>query len=121
LLTASRLFHRTVINVDQLRRFTVGDVLPEISTPSATVGEGGVIRSSRQIQYNVVDGNLLEKIQCMNILGSYGAKIEALVKHLLHVQEIEPGAKSIGLLLLYPLSLITDRLPSILRVGGLFD
>jgi E3 ubiquitin-protein ligase SHPRH len=77
----------------------MGDALPEISTPSATLQDGGIIRSSRQIQYNMVDSDFLEKIQCMNILGSYGAKIEALVKHLLHVQEIEPGAKSIGPLL----------------------
>jgi hypothetical protein len=41
------------------------------------------------------DPKLFEDIQTMESFGSYGSKIQALVRHLLFLQVTEPGAKSI--------------------------
>jgi hypothetical protein len=89
---------RTPIDFDQLKRFTVDGAAPIDSAPAKTAksGNNAVPKTLRQIDYNVVDPGLQERIDSVEILGSYGSKIEALVKHILHVQQIEAGAKNIG-------------------------
>jgi hypothetical protein len=47
------------------------------------------------VTHNLVDPELFEDIQTMESFGSYGSKIQALVRHLLFLQATEPGAKSI--------------------------
>jgi len=41
------------------------------------------------------DPTLFAEIQTMESDGSYGSKIQTLVRHLLHIQLVDPGAKSI--------------------------
>jgi E3 ubiquitin-protein ligase SHPRH len=43
----------------------------------------------------VPDPTIFEEIQTMESNGSYGSKIQALVRHLLYIQFTDPGAKSI--------------------------
>lgn len=52
-------------------------------------------QTTRVIEYNTIDKDLLEEIQRIDSLGSYGSKIETLVKHVLYLQDSDPGSKSI--------------------------
>ena len=54
-----------------------------------------VPKSRRHIEYNLISEGTLDSVQMMESHGSYGSKIETLIKHLLYVQIVEPGAKSI--------------------------
>jgi len=51
--------------------------------------------SSAHIDYNVIDLDLLREIEEIDAHGSYGSKVQALVKHLLYLKMKEPEAKSI--------------------------
>ncbi|PCH42935.1 hypothetical protein WOLCODRAFT_90057 [Wolfiporia cocos MD-104 SS10] len=87
---------RTPISSDELQRFTIRQQPGETPrAPAPIVNNEAVPRSRRVIEYNVIDPHKFEDIQTMECLGSYGTKIETLVRHLLYIQLTEPGSKSI--------------------------
>ncbi|KAG6335414.1 hypothetical protein ID866_3675 [Astraeus odoratus] len=68
---------------NELQRFTIQDEVPPPQKPIMVNGEP-VPMSRREIEYNMIESE-----------GSYGNKIQTLVRHLLHIQIVDPGAKSI--------------------------
>ncbi|KAI0321149.1 SNF2 family N-terminal domain-containing protein [Amylostereum chailletii] len=89
---------RVPINVDHLQRFTVQAKDKEGTKPALVppkYNHDTVPKSRRQIEYNVIPSSLFEEIASMEARGSYGSKIQTLVAHLLYLQIVEPGAKSI--------------------------
>lgn len=84
------------INTDQLQRFAIEQKsdLPQ-QLPVRITDSGPVPKSRRQIQYNYIDRGLLDDIEAMESYGSYGSKIQTLVRHLLYLKIADPGAKSI--------------------------
>ena len=52
-------------------------------------------QSRRVIEYNTIDPEIMEEIKKIDCLGSYGTKIETLVRHLLYLEDVDPGCKSI--------------------------
>lgn len=52
-------------------------------------------KSHRKIEYSTISPSLLSEIDTMEVHGSYGTKIDTLVRHLLYLQLAEGGAKSI--------------------------
>ena len=103
---------RVVIRPDQLQRFAVGEKDKEKPPPPLpTVGEPAP-RKKREIQYNKIGEarsfqgyyqllmdslapELLAEVQTVESYGSYGTKIQTLVRHILYLQFKEPGTKSI--------------------------
>jgi len=85
---------RVPINVDQLQRFSLegNNTVPQ--RPVIVNGEPVPI-SHRQIKYNMIDVDVMNRIQDVEMNGSYGTKIEILTRHLLYIQMQEPGAKSV--------------------------
>ena len=47
------------------------------------------------IEYNRMPPDMWQEIQEVEIVGSYGSKIESLAKHLIWLQERDTGSKSI--------------------------
>ncbi|KAI5120240.1 hypothetical protein M0805_007544 [Coniferiporia weirii] len=91
---------RVIIDPDQLQRITMSgkkiETPPEPSDSQKPSDEKEVIpRSKRVIEYNVIDKEAFEEIQKVDCLGSYGSKIETLVRHLLYLEDVDPGCKSI--------------------------
>ncbi|TFK50586.1 hypothetical protein OE88DRAFT_1631458 [Heliocybe sulcata] len=87
---------RVMIDLDQLQRFTITSDSKERAAAPPKVQDGGLVPTSRrQIEYNYIDPHLFEEIEKMESNGSYGSKIQTLIRHLLHIQETDPGAKSI--------------------------
>lgn len=85
---------RVIINLDQLQRFTVEADKPAPAKP-VMANKEPVPVSRRKIQYNMINPTIFEEIQSTESNGSYGSKIQALVRHLLYIQFTDPGAKSI--------------------------
>ncbi|KIK38243.1 hypothetical protein CY34DRAFT_402958 [Suillus luteus UH-Slu-Lm8-n1] len=85
---------RVIINLDQLQRFTVEADKPAPAKPVMANKEPAPV-SRRKIQYNMINPTIFEEIQSTESNGSYGSKIQALVRHLLYIQFTDPGAKSI--------------------------
>ncbi|KAH9943662.1 SNF2 family N-terminal domain-containing protein [Amylocystis lapponica] len=87
---------RVAINTDQLQRFSI-DQKPgqPLQVPARMLHTGPVPKSRREIEYNVIDAQLLEEIQTMESYGSYGSKIQTLIRHLLYLALTDPGSKSI--------------------------
>lgn len=52
-------------------------------------------QSRRVIEYNTISPEVLEELKKIDCLGSYGTKIETLVRHLLYLEDVDPGCKSI--------------------------
>ena len=106
-VTASFCFHhrpdlRSInsvgLDVDNLQRFSVQEKTqdnPAPSMPDKSINKEAAPRSRRKIEYNTIRAGLFEEVQSMEVTGSYGSKIETLVRHLLYLQLAEPGAKSI--------------------------
>ncbi|KAH9916397.1 SNF2 family N-terminal domain-containing protein [Epithele typhae] len=88
---------RVPINSDQLQRFSIDNKSdqPPQPPPQILANNEMMPRSRRAIEYNYIDRQLLEDIQSQDLIGSFGSKIETLVKHLLYLNITEPGAKSI--------------------------
>jgi len=86
---------RVIIQPDQLQRFTVEGQQKDVPPPPMLNGNEPAPKIRREIRYNKIDPELFEDIQTMESFGSYGSKIQALVRHLLFLQATEPGAKSI--------------------------
>ncbi|KAF4586100.1 hypothetical protein EYR38_010373 [Pleurotus pulmonarius] len=84
---------RVPVAADQMQRFTVdeADKPPERNPKNDAV----VPKSRRVIEYNAIDASLFEQIQSVSSYGDFGSKIQTLVKHLLYLQQTEPGTKSI--------------------------
>ncbi|KAI6013221.1 SNF2 family N-terminal domain-containing protein [Pisolithus marmoratus] len=85
---------RVPVEMNELHRFTVQDELPPPPKPVLANGEL-VPKSRRSIEYNMISRSLFHEIQQIESEGSYGSKIQTLVRHLLHIQVSDPGAKSI--------------------------
>ena len=84
------------INVDTLQRFSIQQRDNDKNTQPPEKLQGDAIpKSRRKIEYNTVSHNLLSEIDTMEVRGSYGTKIDTLVRHLLYLQLADPGAKSI--------------------------
>jgi hypothetical protein len=84
------------INVDALQRFSIQTKDKDKAVPPPKMLQGDTIpKSRRKIDYNTVGHSLLAEIDTMEVCGSYGTKIDTLVRHLLYLQVTEPGAKSI--------------------------
>ncbi|KAI0632763.1 SNF2 family N-terminal domain-containing protein [Trametes polyzona] len=88
---------RVPINVDQLQRFSIDHKPDEAPKPPPQfLSNNEVIpRSRREIQYNFISPQVMQDIQAMESYGSYGSKIETLIRHLLYLEVVDPGAKSI--------------------------
>ena len=88
---------RVPIESDQLQRFAMVDPKTQLpaAAPARIVNNEPVPKSRREIQYNLIEPDLFESIQMMESHGSYGSKIQTLVRHLLYVQTADPGSKTI--------------------------
>ena len=88
---------RVPINPDQLQRFTVDNQPGEQPKPPPRILDNNEIMpmSRREIQYNFIAPDVLQDVQAMECHGSYGSKIETLVRHLLYLQVTDSGSKSI--------------------------
>ncbi|KAJ7595983.1 SNF2 family N-terminal domain-containing protein [Mycena floridula] len=87
---------RVPIDIDNLQRFAVADRSAAPAPGSdKPVNNELPPKSKRMIEYNMIDPAVFKKIQTVEAFGDYGTKIQTLVRHLLYLQEIEPGAKSI--------------------------
>ena len=84
------------INVDKMQRISTSTNGKEREVDvTKQLAPDDVPSSRRHIKYNAIDESLLEAIQSITSQGSYGSKIDTLIKHLLYLQETDPGAKSI--------------------------
>ncbi|KAI0035543.1 SNF2 family N-terminal domain-containing protein [Vararia minispora EC-137] len=89
---------RVPIHADNLQRFSVQPKAADDAGPPEKLLQGGKVavpRSRRKIDYNLIPHELFEEIESMESAGSYGSKIQTLVRHLLYLQIADPGAKSI--------------------------
>ncbi|KAI0060074.1 hypothetical protein BV25DRAFT_1956450 [Artomyces pyxidatus] len=90
---------RVPINVDTLERFSVQDGKdknkPAQSLPQKLTRGEPAPKSRRKIDYNIIRSGLAEEIDSMESHGSYGTKIQTLVRHLLYLQLADSGGKSI--------------------------
>ena len=83
---------RVAIDRRSLQRFTVEVTAKPAPGP---LEKHTVPKSHRHIEYNTISENLFGDIKTMESHGSYGSKIQTLVQHLLYIELVEPGAKSI--------------------------
>ncbi|KAK7046025.1 hypothetical protein VNI00_007020 [Paramarasmius palmivorus] len=81
------------IDIDKLQRFTLDD--PAKPPPPRIVNGEMVPRSTRRIEYNLLDPAILSEMQKIEAFGDFGNKIQSLVRHLLYLQQNDPGSKSI--------------------------
>ncbi len=90
---------RVGINPRELQRFVVESKEEQSALQPVRsirpISKESAPKSRRQIEYNVIDPDVFESIQTMESHGSYGSKIQTLIRHLLYVQVIDPGAQSI--------------------------
>ena len=89
--------HNSVpIDVGNLQRFTVKNAAVDPGAPSKLLPNGESLpRSRRRIEYNSISHDVKDEIESFEVAGSYGSKIETLVRHLLYLEVTDPGAKSI--------------------------
>ncbi len=52
-------------------------------------------KSRRKIEYSTISPSLLAEVDTMEVRGSYGTKIDTLVRHIVYLQLADVGAKSI--------------------------
>lgn len=86
---------RVAIRSDQLQRFAVGVKAETQEAPPRIVNNEPAPKSRRHYEYNFIDRTVMKSINMMEAHGSYGSKIETLLRHLLYIQLVDPGAKSI--------------------------
>lgn len=91
------LYSSVIIDVDQLQRITLTENkrIEQLEAPPDPKAKGPAPKTRRIIRYNTIKPELFDEIENMEAHGSYGSKIETLVRHLLYLQEKEPDAKSI--------------------------
>ncbi|KAF9007147.1 SNF2 family N-terminal domain-containing protein [Cyathus striatus] len=86
---------RVSINTDNVHRFSIGVNEPE-PPPKPSVNGEPIPRSLRQTEYNKISSCLnFAEILDVECYGDYGTKIQTLVRHILHLEFKDPGAKSI--------------------------
>jgi E3 ubiquitin-protein ligase SHPRH len=84
------------INVDVLQYFSIQTKDKDKATHPPEKLQGDAIpKSRRKIEYNAVSPSLVAEIDTMELYGSYGTKIDTLVRHLLYLQLADAGAKSV--------------------------
>ncbi|KAJ7695156.1 SNF2 family N-terminal domain-containing protein [Mycena rosella] len=84
---------RVGIDPQKLERFAVAEAPMEtVEAPAEPVT---VPKSRREITYNMIDPEIFHEIESMPSFGDYGNKIQTLVRHLLYLQNVDAGAKSI--------------------------
>lgn len=84
------------IDVDAVQRFSIQTKDKDKATHTPKKLQGDAIpKSRRKIEYNTIGPSLVAEIDTMEVRGSYGTKIDTLVRHLLYLQLTEAGAKSI--------------------------
>jgi E3 ubiquitin-protein ligase SHPRH len=84
------------INVGALQRFSIQKKDKDKAARPPEKLQGNTIpKSRRKIEYNTVGASLLAEIDTMEVRGSFGTKIDTLVRHLLYLQLADAGAKSI--------------------------
>ncbi|KAI9509909.1 SNF2 family N-terminal domain-containing protein [Russula earlei] len=87
---------RFPINVDALQHFSIQKTdKDKAAQPAEKLQSDPIMRSRRKIEYNTVSPGLRADIDTMELCGSYGTKIDTLVRHLLYLQIADVGAKSI--------------------------
>ncbi|GJE89122.1 hypothetical protein PsYK624_052160 [Phanerochaete sordida] len=86
---------RVAIHPDTMQRFVIGDKSAGQAAPPRPVNNEPAPKSTRRIEYNFIDPDIFHDVNTMEALGSYGSKIQTLLRHLLYLQIIDPGAKSI--------------------------
>lgn len=86
---------RVAIHPDTMQRFALGDKGRNQPGPPKTINSEPAPKSTRRIEYNLLDPDIYRDINTMEALGSYGSKIQTLLRHLMYVQIVDPGAKSI--------------------------
>ncbi|KAF5381839.1 hypothetical protein D9757_008356 [Collybiopsis confluens] len=85
---------RVPIDLDHLQRFKLNEP-KEASAPNPIVNGEIVPVSHRKIGYNMIDPTIFETIQSMEAIGDYGSKIQTLVRHIMYLERVDPGSKSI--------------------------
>ena len=84
------------IHVDALQRFSVQNKdRDRAAQPPEKLQDDFIPKLSRKIEYSTIGPSLLAEIDTMEVRGSYGTKIDTLVRHLLYIQLADEGAKSI--------------------------
>ncbi|KAG9127463.1 Multiple RNA-binding domain-containing protein 1 [Ceratobasidium sp. 392] len=85
---------RSILNNNTLHRVDFGPTDPETTQPQDEQSEqlGGFPVSRLSIKYRVYDLRQFDHFECQ---GQYGEKIQTLVKHLLWIEEQDPGSQSV--------------------------
>ncbi|KAH9001925.1 SNF2 family N-terminal domain-containing protein [Lactarius hatsudake] len=87
---------RFPIHVDALQRFSMQKKdMDRAAQPPEKLQDDLIPKSRRKIEYSTISPGLLAEIDTMEVRGSYGTKIDTLVRHLLYLQLADGGAKSI--------------------------
>ncbi|KAI9435845.1 SNF2 family N-terminal domain-containing protein [Lactarius indigo] len=87
---------RFPIHVDTLQRFSMQKKdMDRAAQPPEKLQDDLIPKSRREIEYSTISPGLLAEIDTMEVHGSYGTKIDTLVRHLLYLQLADGGAKSI--------------------------
>ncbi|KIK58778.1 hypothetical protein GYMLUDRAFT_45086 [Collybiopsis luxurians FD-317 M1] len=85
---------RVPIDMNHLQRFKLNE--PKQPAPPTSIVNGEVVPvSRRKIEYNMIDPTVFETIQSMEAIGDYGSKIQTLVRHIMYLEQVDPGSKSI--------------------------
>ncbi|KAJ3983056.1 SNF2 family N-terminal domain-containing protein [Lentinula detonsa] len=85
---------RVKIDTGNLQRFKLFEP-QQPAAPNPIVNGEFVPTSRRKIDYNMIDPTVFETIQSMEAIGDYGSKIQTLVRHLMYLEQTDPGSKSI--------------------------
>jgi E3 ubiquitin-protein ligase SHPRH len=84
------------IHVDALQRFSMQmKDSDRVAQPPEKLQDSFIPMSRRKIEYSTIGPSLRAEIDTMEVCGSYGTKIDTLVRHLLYLQLTDEGAKSI--------------------------
>src|SRR6266702_2030153 len=84
------------IHVNALQRFSMQKSDNDrAAQPPEKLQDDFIPKSRRKIEYSTISPGLLAEIDTMEVRGSYGTKIDTLVRHLLYLQLADGGAKSI--------------------------
>ncbi|KAF8259089.1 SNF2 family N-terminal domain-containing protein [Lactarius quietus] len=87
---------RFPIHVDALQRFSMQTIdRDRAAQPPEKLQDDLIPKSRRKIEYSTISPSVLAEIDTMEVRGSYGTKIDTLVRHLLYLQFADGGAKSI--------------------------
>ncbi|KAJ3770452.1 SNF2 family N-terminal domain-containing protein [Lentinula raphanica] len=85
---------RVEIDLDNLQRFKLLES-QQPPAPNPIVNGELVPTSRRRIEYNMIDPETFQSLQSIEAIGDYGSKIQTLVRHIMHFEQVDPGSKSI--------------------------